>query len=176
MTLASKTTRWWLLIGGGALVGLLLVAFLWSLWLGLAWLRGPGIAMPTEFRSNGEQVYFTATSQRGTPVTFDMGMGGMMWRGRLACVTCHGTDGRGGSARMMMRTSEVPDIRYKTLTAEEHGEEDEHGHEPWSGETIKRAITLGVEPDGEPLDWPMPRWSMSDEDLNDLLEFLKRLD
>jgi len=173
--MASKTTRWWLLVGGGVLVGLLLVALLWGLWWAMARLRGPGTAMPTEFRSNGEGVYFTATSQRGTPVTFDIGVGGMMWRGSMACVTCHGADGQGGRVRVMMRTLEGPDIRYKTLTAEEHGEEDEHGHEPWSDETIKRAITEGVEPDGEPLDWPMPRWSMSDEDLDDLLEFLKAL-
>jgi hypothetical protein len=26
------------------------------------------------------------------------------------------------------------------------------------------------------LAWPMPRWTMSDEDLDDLLEFLKTLD
>ena len=75
---------------------------------------------------------------------------------------------------MMMRVIEVPDIRYETLTSEEHGEEEEH--EPYSEEAIKLAITEGVEPDGEPLEWPMPRWSMSDQDLEDLVEFLKTLD
>jgi len=75
---------------------------------------------------------------------------------------------------MMMRVFEVPDIRYKTLTAGEHGEEMRH--EPYTDETIKRAITEGVEPDGERLEWPMPRWRMSEEDLDDLLEFLKTLD
>jgi hypothetical protein len=29
-------------------------------------------------------------------------------------------------------------------------------HKPYTDETIKRAITEGVEPDGESLDWPMP--------------------
>ena len=32
--------------------------------------------------------------------------------------------------REMMRTLDGPDIRSKTLTAEEHGEEDEHGTSP----------------------------------------------
>lgn len=80
---------------------------------------------------------------------------------------------------MMMRISQVPDIRYDTLTSEEHGgheEEGEEGHPPYTEETIKRAITEGVNPDGEPFDWPMPRWSMSDADLNDLVDFLKSLD
>jgi len=64
------------------------------------------------------------------------------------------------------------------LTSEEHGEGGEEGmeHEPYTDEDIKRAITEGIEPDGEPLDWPMPRWTMSDEDLDDLIEFLKTLD
>jgi hypothetical protein len=37
----------------------------------------------------------------------------------------------------------------------------------------KRAITEGVDPAGEPLDLTMPRWQMSERDLDDLLEFLK---
>jgi hypothetical protein len=71
----------------------------------------------------------------------------------------------------------APDIRYKTLTAEEmeHEGEEEH-HPPYTDETIKRAITRGVDPAGNPLECPMPRWTMTEEDLSDLLEFLKSLD
>jgi len=56
---------------------------------------------------------------------------------------------------------------------EHEGEEE---HPPYTDETIKRAITQGVDPAGEPLEWPMPRWSMSDEDLEDLLDYLKSLE
>ena len=81
---------------------------------------------------------------------------------------------------MMMRVVQVPDIRYDSLTSEDHhgaeGGEGEEEHAPYDEESIKRAITEGVEPDGEQLDWPMPRWSMSDQDLDDLVEFLKTLD
>ena len=169
--MSEKKTSWWFVVGGGVLIGLLLVAC-----LALA-LRFTGPTVGGGYRSNGEQIYFTATSQRGTPITSDMGMG-MMRGGTMACASCHGPDGRGGQVRMMMRVSEAPDIRYKTLTAAEHGEEGEEGmeHEPYTDETIKRAITEGIEPDGKPLEWPMPRWTMSDEDLNDLLEFLKTLE
>lgn len=136
--------------------------------------RSPGFGR--RFRSNGEQIYFTATSQRGTPISSDMRMGmGMMGSGMIACVNCHGPDGRGGRVRMMMSTFVAPDIRYKTLTAEkmEHGGGEEHP--PYTDETIKRAITQGVDPAGNPLEWPMPRWRMSDDDLNDLLDYLKSL-
>lgn len=142
-----------------------------------------------EFASNGERIYFTATSNSGSPITFDMMGGGMMGRipmmdGSMACVDCHGPDGRGGRVQMMMATFTAPDIRWETLTAADHGHEeteDNHGgeemeHPPYTEETIKRAITQGVDPAGEPLAWPMPRWHMSDQDLNDLIDYLKTLE
>ena len=67
--------------------------------------------------------------------------------------------------------------QYESLISGEHGES--HGEEEavlYTDEDIKRAVTEGVEPDGESLEWPMPRWTMSDQDLDDLLEFLKTLD
>jgi cytochrome c oxidase subunit 2 len=121
------------------------------------------------YSSNGEQIYFIATSQRGTSITSDMGGAGMMGGGMITCAGCHGADGRGGRRWMMMSTFVAPDIRYQTLTK---------AHEdmpPFSDEDIKRAITLAVEPNGDPLEWPMPRWNMSADDLNDLLVFLKTL-
>jgi len=163
-------SRWLVLIGAGVVAGLLLLACAALVW-GLVWPRGG--SLPGRYRSNGEQIYFTATSQRGTPITSDLRMG-MMGGRTLPCATCHGADGRGGRVRIMMQTFEAPDIRYRALTAEEHGE-GEMGH-TYTDEAIKRAITEGIEPDGEPLEWPMPRWQMSEGDLNDLLEFLKSLD
>ncbi|MER3458326.1 MAG: hypothetical protein C4309_06570 [Chloroflexota bacterium] len=55
-----------------------------------------GLTRP-QFRSNGEQIYFTATSQRGSLITADIGMG-PMGGGMMACANCHGPDGRGGCA------------------------------------------------------------------------------
>lgn len=45
----------------------------------------------------------------------------------------------------------------------------------YGDELMKRAITRGVGPDGRPLFTPMPRWSMSDEDLVDLLAYLRSM-
>jgi cytochrome c oxidase subunit II len=141
-----------------------------------------------EFDSNGEQIYFTATSRRGTPITFDMHdgrmmgrmpmmRGGMMRGDMMSCADCHGSDGSGGRLRMMMTTYAAPDIRWQSLIAADHGHgDDEMDHPPYTEETLKRAIIQGVDPAGEPLEWPMPRWNMSDEDLNDLIDFLKMLE
>lgn len=49
-------------------------------------------------------------------------------------------------------------------------------HPPYTEETLKRAIAQGVNPADEPLAWPMPCWRMSDEDLVDLIDYLKTLD
>ena len=88
---------------------------------------------------------------------------------RIACVNCHGEDGKGGAVILMMGSIEVPDITWPELTGPH-----EH-HEPFTEETIKQAITDGVEPNGEELDFFMPRWQMADEDLDDLIEYIKTL-
>ena len=40
---------------------------------------------------------------------------------------------------------------------------------------IKKAIIQGIDEDGEPLNWTMPRWQMSEADLNALIDYLKTL-
>jgi len=172
--MSERRISWGLVIGAGVIAGLLLVACVGV----FLWLAGPlrGVGGDSRFESNGAQIYFTGTSRRGTLVTAEMGPGmGKMRGSRLSCASCHGPDGRGGEIQMMMRVIEVPDIRYETLTSEEHGDHGEE-HEAYTEASIRRAITEGVEPSGESLAWPMPRWSMSDEDLDDLMNFLRTLD
>jgi len=173
--------RWLLIIGAGIFVGFILVACA-ALVLGSLGFRqltgsmwGPFGLLPGRFRSNGERIYFTATSESGEPIIAEMAGMRMIHPGMMTCATCHGPDGRGGTVTMMMGTFVAPDIRYKTLTEGEHGDAHEPGP-PYTDETIKRAITQGIDSAGEPLGWPMPRWHMSERDLNDLLEFLKTLD
>ena len=127
----------------------------------------------SEYLSNGERIYYTSTSSSGETISSDMGMGAMS-SSMMACVNCHREDGKGGKLQMMMGTYEVPDIRYSVLTEEEHGHEGEE-HPPYTEEMIKRAITQGIEPDGDSLEFPMPRWSMSNNDLDDLVDYLKTL-
>jgi hypothetical protein len=57
------------------------------------------------------------------------------------------------------------------------GEGDEHGGETaeYNLETFRVAVVEGKHPDGELLNGDMPRWTMNEEDLNDLLNYLKSL-
>ena len=128
------------------------------------------------FASNGERIYFTATSDRGTSITYTGGpaAGGMMMGGSLTCAACHGADGRGGETMIHMQAIDAPDIRWKSLAA--HA--DEEMHEPnavYDLAMFKLAVEQGKHPDGDELDNIMPRWEMSDADLADLAQFLKSL-
>lgn len=147
------------------------------------------------FDSNGERIYFTSTSERGTPITYSGGpsMGMMMMRGKMACASCHGTDARGGKHMMHMEIMDAPDIRWNALSGhhhhhhdeddEHHGEEAEvhHGgaaddHDATYGfAQFRDAVENGRHPDGDKLSEDMPRWSMSDADLHDLMDYLKSL-
>lgn len=134
------------------------------------------------FDSNGERIYFTATSSRDTRITYsggpdyDMMMGG----GYLACASCHGPDARGGLHAMMgMAVMDAPDIRWESLAGEAgegHGEEEGHNEGEFDLEQFRLAVVEGKHPDGEPLSEDMPRWNITDEDLEDLAEYLMTLD
>lgn len=82
---------------------------------------------------------------------------------------------------MMMAYFDVPNITWDNLTQEEDHEEkvdsEEHDeHPPYTEEALKRAITRGIDPGGQPLDELMPRWRMSEQDLADLVDFIKMLE
>ena len=176
----NKGSVWILTIAAAVLVGIILVCLVGALFFFplKRTTRPVTVApeLPQGYASNGETIYFTGFNDQGERVPFT---GGPMWLSMHggSCASCHGPDGRGG-APAMMGTEIPPDIRYHHLTEEEHEEEHEAGeaHPSYTDETIKRAITEGVEPDGEPMDMTMPRWQMSERDLDDLLEFLKTLE
>jgi cytochrome c oxidase subunit 2 len=118
------------------------------------------------FHSNGERIYFTATSERGTPITSAGGpssSGWMMMGGQLACVSCHGPNGRSGKHNMGMTQMDAKDIRWKVLQPE------------FDAEKFRLAVVKGQDPDGTQLKPDMPRWNISNDDLADLIAFLKTL-
>ena len=87
-----------------------------------------------------------------------------MMGGQLACVSCHGLSGKGGEHSMgMMQVMDAKDIRWSVL-------EDE-----FDAEKLRLAVVNGEDPDGTQLNSDMPRWNISDNDLTDLIIFLKTL-
>jgi cytochrome c oxidase subunit 2 len=125
-----------------------------------------------QYSSNGQRIYFTAASSSGQSITPE-GFTTMMHR--IACVDCHGQEGRGGEVYMMMERFDVPNITWPELTGQEHEEGGHEDHPPYTEETLGRAITQGLDPAGDPLDEFMPKWRMSAQDLSDLVSFIKTL-
>ena len=69
----------------------------------------------------------------------------------------------------MMARYSVPDISWKSLISADMD------HPAYTIPTLKRAITLGIDPANKPLEYPMPRWQMADPDLDDLVAFIQTL-
>jgi mono/diheme cytochrome c family protein len=148
---------------------------------------GPALEIPNIFgvsgyASNGERIYFTATSERGTSISSRGGstFGGMM-TGRQTCASCHRSDGTGGVHWMHMQRMDAPDIRWKTLSSVNHGghgetDNGERAEPAYDATTFQLAVMDGRSPGGERLSSNMPRWQMSDLDIIDLIEFLRSLD
>ncbi len=163
-----------ILVLGLVLVALGAVGFaaLWALPLGTLSPAGPD-----RYSSDGQRIYYTGLDENGDPIPRSVAgsrmMGGRMMR-NAACVDCHREDGRGGTLGMMMRGIEVPDIRYSELTSSHsEGDKTEPG---WTRADIARAIRDGVEPGGQSLRAPMPRWDMTDAQVRDVIDYLKELD
>ena len=119
------------------------------------------------YSSNGERIYYIAAGSSREPISHS---GSISMMHPIGCVNCHGTDGKGGGINMMMWGFETPDITWDHLTSDVF---EDHG--PYTEDTIRLAITQGVDPAGEPLDEEMPRWNISKQDMDDLIEYLKNL-
>ncbi|MDP3103319.1 MAG: cytochrome c [Candidatus Methanoperedens sp.] len=120
----------------------------------------------SDYQSNGERIYFTAASSSGKPIVPRIGTTMTSQSGLMSCSSCHHADGRGGPGNMMSGIYSSPNIRYSVLTG---------GNPPYTDDLIKRAIIKGVDQQGKTLESPMPVWNMSEEDLNDLMTYLKTL-
>lgn len=145
-------------------------------------LAQPGFSLPFAGRAQpitaGKLIYFTATGADG-PIRYRGGpaFGGMMG-GSLTCASCHGADGRGGVHLMHMRMMDAPDIRWSTLSSGQHGDHDNEqdgAAAAYDAEAFMRAVRDGQAPDGETLSSDMPRWEISEQDLENLIAFLQTL-
>ncbi len=127
---------------------------------------GSGSATGT-YASEGERIYLTGVGIDGRDIsrTAPAVSQGSLMMGGGGCGSCHAADGRGGTIQMMMGTAiKAPDITYDALIKE-----------GFTDSTIHTAITDGLDEAGKPLDEAMPRWQMSDADLDATVAYLKIL-
>ncbi len=121
------------------------------------------------FSSNGEHIYYKGIDSTGRRIGFE---GGPMWLYMHggSCVNCHGTNSKGG-VPVMMGTA-IPADLTNLYATHSHGDGK---MVPYTDDLLKRAITKGINANGENLDPTMPRWYMSGKDANDLVAYIKTL-
>jgi ABC-type branched-subunit amino acid transport system substrate-binding protein len=118
----------------------------------------------------GRKIY----QEGGSPssITAVMGEGTEVPAASLPCAGCHGRDGKGrpeGGVR--------PSDLTWTALSKPYGvtHPDGRKHPPYDARHLKRAISLGLDPAGNPLDPTMPRYRMSLQDMEDLVAYLQQL-
>lgn len=118
----------------------------------------------TEFSSNGERIFFRGTNSKGEFIKNSHGMQG------VGCAMCHGANAQG--MRMMMM--DVPPLKWNYL-ADPKGHIHANGrtHPPFTESSFKSCVLAGIDPAGNGLSTMMPRWQMDNEDLDNLIEYLK---
>ena len=127
--------------------------------------------------SNGERIYFTGLDKNGNPIPKIGGPAyGEMQEGTLACVSCHGPQGRGSGSLPHMEWMDARPIYYSALVQMVQAES---GGTPQPGgytlDDFRRAVVEGEGPNGTKLNPNMPRWQMDDKQLADVFAFLKTL-
>lgn len=120
----------------------------------------------------GERIFLAGVDQAGSPIPRSAGIGMMVG----GCASCHGSDGRGRTVRVMMGSFITPDIRWNTLTSPNMTTEaGEKPHPPYDPTTFARALRDGVDPGGNELEAPMPRWQLTQPEIDSLILYLRQL-
>jgi len=123
--------------------------------------------------ARGKQIYTAGNSPGGAAITAVLGGSGgaEVLASALPCGGCHGSDGRGGKEGGVRPT----DLTWETLTQPVSASAGGRRRPPYSDRSLIRAVTLGIDPAGNPLHVAMPRYRLTHQDASDLLAYLKRL-
>ena len=128
---------------------------------------------PEEAR--GKRLFLAGESGSGGEISAVMGAGGpetAVPGATLPCGSCHGRDGRGRPEGGIAPSN----VTWDSLT-KPYGSGALLGrtHPPYDEKSVKRAVTLGLDPAGNPLNPTMPRYRMNLGDIADLIAYLKRV-
>ena len=134
--------------------------------------RPVSVSRLTSQELNGMRIYNASASRSDQPINIQIGDGQLFPANTVTCASCHGSDGRGRREGGAVAV----DIRHDTITKPYiRTTASGRTRSPYSDSLLKRAIVDGLDSDGHVLDFTMPRWHMSDQDLEDLIAYLHRL-
>lgn len=110
----------------------------------------------------GERIYQQGFGAGGR-IAYEQGPGWLRMA-RAGCAACHGRDGQGLAMRAGDARGAAPPLTAEYLAA--------RGYER---DSLGRAITRGIAPDGREFSYYMPRWRLDERELGALLDYLARL-
>ena len=119
-------------------------------------LESPGGIGATRSSANGRSLYQTGKDLDGVQIV------AQPRTDYLSCAACHKVDGSGG---MHLTGGAVSaDLRHKSLvTAQKH---------PYTVASLERAISTGIDNEGQMLNPVMPHWQLSKQDLHDVAVYV----
>ena len=166
------SARWMALAGAWLLVGLAL--------------PGSSVAAPADSAQaspavRGRSIYLRGVLGSGAPLEGAREAGVVATGGDAACVSCHQRSGLGSREGKLSIPPVTRDYLFHSR-AQEAGEpvlpyvESLHGNrDPYTEATLARAIREGLDSEGRPLSYLMPRYALGDEDMAALIGYLKTL-
>ena len=120
----------------------------------------------------GQLIYEKGIGSTDIPVTALMS--GVKVPGTvMPCINCHKKDGTGNPEGGIVPS----DIRWSQLT-KHYGNDSQSGrsHPAYTESSLRKVISMGIDPAGNKLNTVMPRYSMSRTDIDNLIAYLKVLD
>lgn len=128
---------------------------------------------PSPQQLRGQQIYLSGKSPSGTTIKALLpNAHTAMPASILPCVNCHRYDGRGQQEGGVTPA----DIRGQTLY-KTYGLTRANGkfRPAYNARTLKRAIAMGIDANGETLNAIMPRYQLNQQDMADLIAYLSGL-
>ena len=134
-----------------------------------AWAGG---LTPEEAR--GKRIFLEGQSELGRMITARIGRSSTAMPGKMfSCAGCHGTDGRGRPEGGVV-PADITWSRLATPLVSTGGAE--RPRSAYTEDRVARAILNGLNADGDTLDATMPRFEMHEDDLRDLVSYLRRIE
>jgi ABC-type branched-subunit amino acid transport system substrate-binding protein len=120
----------------------------------------------------GQRIYLDAITPSGEPLRGLVGAGQMPLSGAaLACGNCHGADGKGRPEASVL----PPDVTWEDLSKPYGHVHSSRRHGAFTEKNLGLALNEGLDPEGNRLDWTMPRYALSRSEIVALVAYLKRL-
>jgi len=139
-------------------------------------------AEPANGLSAGESIYRRGVTASGQPLIGSRVDAPSVEGASAACINCHRRSGLGsieGRIRVPPITGRYLFERGTARASQAplpYVESARTDHPPHSDESLARAIREGVDLDGRPMNYLMPRYALGDQDLASLVAYLRALD